>query len=120
MKANIGHLEAASGLAGIVKAVLMLENGTIPPNALFEELHPEIDADFLKIQVRSKYSLRCASRMPSAIAWMESDQMCVIGPYQEHPVARLRPAEDLGQLVWLRRHKFACHSRRCAALLAKL
>ncbi|KAK4200731.1 thiolase-like protein [Triangularia verruculosa] len=50
VKSNIGHLEGASGLAGVVKAVLCLERGVIPPNANFEKINPKIDADFLGIK----------------------------------------------------------------------
>lgn len=52
MKANIGHLEGASGGAGIIKAVLALEKGVIPPTALFESINPNIDAESYNIQVR--------------------------------------------------------------------
>jgi acyl transferase domain-containing protein len=56
VKANIGHLEGASGLAGIVKAVLMIENGLIPPQAVFEKTNPNIDAEFYNIKVGSGFS----------------------------------------------------------------
>ncbi|KAL8880106.1 MAG: hypothetical protein Q9198_002417 [Flavoplaca austrocitrina] len=36
VKANIGHLESTSGLAGLVKVVLCLEKGLIPPSINFE------------------------------------------------------------------------------------
>ena len=32
IKSNIGHLEACSGLASLIKAMMVLEKGTIPPN----------------------------------------------------------------------------------------
>lgn len=51
VKSNIGHLEGGSGLAGVIKAIMVLEKGIIPPNANFENLNPEIDAEFLNIKV---------------------------------------------------------------------
>lgn len=42
LKTNIGHLEAAGGLAGLIKAVLCLEKGFIPPNSHFREPNKEI------------------------------------------------------------------------------
>ncbi|KAI1138716.1 hypothetical protein F5Y05DRAFT_403935 [Hypoxylon sp. FL0543] len=44
VKANIGHTGGASGLAGILKCIFILERGIIPPNALFEKLNPKINA----------------------------------------------------------------------------
>jgi acyl transferase domain-containing protein len=35
----------------MVKAIIMLEKGVIPPNALFDNLNPEIDADFYNLKV---------------------------------------------------------------------
>ena len=43
IKSNIGHLDAASGLTSIIKAVYMLNNNLIPPNIYFKELNKEID-----------------------------------------------------------------------------
>ena len=42
VKANIGHLEAASGAAGLAKVLLMLQHGTIPQQISLKELNPRI------------------------------------------------------------------------------
>lgn len=50
IKSNIGHLEGASGLAGLVKAIMVLEKGVIPPNTNFEKVNPKIDTTFLRVK----------------------------------------------------------------------
>lgn len=42
-KANIGHLDAAAGVSGLIKTVLAMRNATIPPVANFEKPNPHID-----------------------------------------------------------------------------
>ena len=43
VKTNIGHLDAAAGVAGLIKTVLALKNKEIPPSLNFNEANPEID-----------------------------------------------------------------------------
>lgn len=52
MKSNIGHLEGASGLTGVIKTVMALEKGIIPPNTNFERFSDKIDAAQLHVKVR--------------------------------------------------------------------
>ncbi len=43
VKTNIGHTDAAAGVASFIKTVLALENEALPPSLNFEEPNPEID-----------------------------------------------------------------------------
>ncbi len=43
VKSNFGHLDAAAGLAGLIKAVLMLEHRQLPPSLHFHAPNPELD-----------------------------------------------------------------------------
>jgi acyl transferase domain-containing protein/acyl carrier protein len=43
VKTNIGHLDAAAGIAGLIKTVLSLKHQLIPPSLNFEQPNPEID-----------------------------------------------------------------------------
>jgi acyl transferase domain-containing protein len=42
VKSNIGHLDAAAGIAGLIKTVLALKNKMIPPSLHFVQPNPEI------------------------------------------------------------------------------
>jgi amino acid adenylation domain-containing protein/non-ribosomal peptide synthase protein (TIGR01720 family) len=43
LKTNIGHLDAAAGVAGLIKTVLSLKHGELPPSLHYEEPNPKID-----------------------------------------------------------------------------
>jgi len=51
IKSNMGHLEAAAGIAGLIKASLVLYHQEVPPNLHFETPNPNIPFDALKIKI---------------------------------------------------------------------
>ena len=51
VKTNIGHLEAAAGVAGIVKTVIALQRREIPPHLHLKTLNPYIDWASLPVRV---------------------------------------------------------------------
>lgn len=51
VKTNIGHLEAASGIAGLIKTALALKHRRIPPSLHFREPNPSIAFAELRLRV---------------------------------------------------------------------
>jgi acyl transferase domain-containing protein/NADPH:quinone reductase-like Zn-dependent oxidoreductase/ubiquinone/menaquinone biosynthesis C-methylase UbiE len=51
VKTNVGHTEAASGLAAMVKGVLCLEKGLIPPSVNYEKPNPKLKLDEWRLKV---------------------------------------------------------------------
>jgi len=54
VKSNIGHLESAAGIAGLIKSVLSLYHGTIPPNLHYHLPNQYIDLESFKLEVVSE------------------------------------------------------------------
>ena len=63
VKTNVGHLEAAAGVAGLIKAVLAIRSGTIPRHLHFERPNPRLDWEALPVRVTSE-----------ATPWPEDDR----------------------------------------------
>ncbi|WP_019601482.1 type I polyketide synthase [Teredinibacter turnerae] len=57
LKSNIGHLEAASGVASIIKAVLSLQHGRVPTNLHFNTLNPHIELDTAGVTIAREPTL---------------------------------------------------------------
>jgi acyl transferase domain-containing protein len=51
VKTNLGHLGATSGLAGLLKALLVLKHGQIPPNLNFDKPKSSLNLYEKKVKV---------------------------------------------------------------------
>ncbi|PHH80713.1 hypothetical protein CDD80_61 [Ophiocordyceps camponoti-rufipedis] len=65
-KTNIGHLESAAGLVGLIKAVYALEKGLIPPSLWFERANPKIPLEHLNLKVATELQTWPASGLRRA------------------------------------------------------
>ena len=54
VKTNIGHLEAAAGIAGLIKVILSLKHRTISPSLHYQSPNPHIPFDELHIRVQNE------------------------------------------------------------------
>ena len=70
VKSNIGHTEPVSGLVGLLKAMLVLEHGHIPPSLHFETPNPAID--FAALGLRVPTAMEALPRRARPVAGVNS------------------------------------------------
>ncbi|RAK85572.1 ketoacyl-synt-domain-containing protein [Aspergillus costaricaensis CBS 115574] len=118
VKTNLGHLEAASGLAGLIKTVLILKHGVIPPNINFEQYNPKILAREWGIAVPTKMT-----HWPDNDVRQASINNFGYGGTNCHAILRSVPvASQCCQESTIRANKYiiviSAHSRRALTKLA--
>jgi acyl transferase domain-containing protein/acyl carrier protein len=64
VKTNMGHLDAAAGVAGLIKTVLSLENKMLPPSLNFEKPNPHIDFENSPFYVNATLQKWDTDRLP--------------------------------------------------------
>uniref|UniRef100_UPI00117AB811 type I polyketide synthase n=1 Tax=Lentzea kentuckyensis TaxID=360086 RepID=UPI00117AB811 len=93
VKTNLGHLEGAAGIAGLIKTALVLANRTLPPSLHFRTPPPEIPLAELNLRVQADV-IPWPSTEDTAIAGVSSFGM---GGTNVHVVLGSGPSEEDGQ-----------------------
>ena len=68
VKSNLGHMESAAGIGGLIKAALCLELGAIPRSLHFEQPNPRIDWRRYSVEVPAKTTAWPREAMPRLAA----------------------------------------------------
>lgn len=104
IKTNIGHLEPAAGLAGLLKAMLALNSGILPRSLNFTKPNPNINFQDLKLTVCSEALLlppaphRCAG--VNAFGFGGTNAHAVVAPGRKSPDPFVDPG-DAGKKYFL-------------------
>lgn len=88
IKTNIGHTEAVSGLAGVIKMVKSLETGMVAPNINFEKVNPDINLDELGLAVCHT----CACPVSDQYISANEQQIQIVTKLQDWPKDAIRRA----------------------------
>ena len=87
VKTNVGHLEPAAGVAGVIKVVLSMHRRTIPRHLHFRNPNPQIDWDRLPLRVTSapmdwpQHSGRAPLAGVSGFGWSGTNAHLVVEGY---------------------------------------
>jgi acyl transferase domain-containing protein/acyl carrier protein len=116
VKTNIGHLEAAAGIAGLIKVALALKHREIPPSLNFAEPNPNIPFDQLPLRVQTVLAPWPVERTP-ALAGVSSFGF---GGTNAHVVLQEAPPpnSEIHNAKWARENpQSAIRNSNCAYLL---
>ncbi len=103
VKSNLGHLEAAAGMAGLIKTILMLQHRQILANVHFKTINPLINLDSIPAQVPTQLQLWETSALQttryagvSSFGFTGTNAHLILAEAQSdetepHPVANNRP-----------------------------
>jgi acyl transferase domain-containing protein/thioesterase domain-containing protein len=91
LKSNVGHLDAAAGVSGLIKTTLALEHAQIPASLHFEKINPHIELEGSPFYVNSKLA-----DWPSAAAPRRAGVTSLgIGGTNAHVIVEEAPAVPL-------------------------
>ncbi len=119
LKGNIGHLEGTSGIASMIKTVVMLEKGFILPNCDFKVMNPEIPMADWNMKVESSLDFGClpVPALNKARFRAQSDVLANMpqGSVKANILAAIKDQTSFGEQLWVWRNQRACYLRASPA-----
>ena len=111
VKTNIGHLEPAAGIAGLIKVVLALHHGEIPPQLHFDVPNPNLDWNAWPVKVATETlpwpeASRIAGVSAFGLSGTNAHVLLDAAPHQATSGPPITPKTSL-QLLALRAHSEA-------------
>lgn len=105
-KTNVGHMEGAAGVGGLMKTVLALKHRTIPANLHFQKLNPHISLEGTRLQIAADERDWAAGEGPrmaavSAFGWSGTNAHIVLeeAPETMHAEAPQQTQEEKNHLL---------------------
>ncbi|MFZ6874495.1 amino acid adenylation domain-containing protein [Undibacterium sp. Di27W] len=98
VKTNIGHLEAAAGAAGLVKTILAIEHGKLPPAVELQEVNPLIDLDIIPARVPNQtinWPMRQSLRRAGVTSYGFAGTIAHVLLEQAPVAASVKPSEKI-------------------------
>jgi len=122
VKGNIGHLDAAAGIAGLIKAVLVLREGRLPPSLHFRQPNPALRLERSPFTVQAQAAAWPAQRRPrcAGVSSFGVGGTNVHVVLQEGPAAAAAPRSLPLQLLPLSAATPAALRRLARSLAARL
>ncbi|MBI1248546.1 aminotransferase class I/II-fold pyridoxal phosphate-dependent enzyme [bacterium] len=106
VKTNIGHLESAAGIAGLLKLILSVSQGQIPPHLNFETLNPYIDLRGANVEIvtqPSPWNAEPGQRLAGVSAFGFGGTNChvIVGDYvaKETPTSKSLAIDRPKQII---------------------
>ncbi|MEH2296107.1 SDR family oxidoreductase [Nostoc sp.] len=93
VKTNIGHLDAAAGVTGLIKTVLALKHQQIPPSLHFQEPNPQIDFANSPFYVNTKLAKWTTNGIPRRAGVSSFG----IGGTNAHVILEEAPVQEQGE-----------------------
>jgi len=99
VKSNMGHLEGAAGIAGLMKAILAVRHRELPPSIHVEKLNRHIDWENIRVRVNTFLSPLGQDRMAavSSFGFSGTNAHLILSPYENNnrPANRQLPVPVL-------------------------